>query len=76
MASGLESNRKKSAKWRGHKRLDGFKRYIIWASPELQGYVSHYAFREMVPEAVAIEMILKRHFKEGDYGTRSLIQES
>jgi hypothetical protein len=63
MTSGSRSNAAKSAKWRGAQRIDGKKRISsVWIPGEVYDDVSHYAFREMVPIGVAVEMILKKHF--------------
>jgi len=65
MSSGLRSNAAKTAKWRGRQRIDGKKRIgTIWIPGEVYDDVSHYAFCEMVPIGVAVEMILKKHFAE------------
>ena len=64
MTSGVQSSNQKMRRWTANKRTDGFQRITIWASPELDAQISHYAFNMMVPKSVAVEMIVKEYLKE------------
>jgi hypothetical protein len=46
---------------REQKKRDGFKRVILWLPPDLASKVEHYAFTEMIPNSVAVEMIVKKN---------------
>ena len=67
MATGLRASSMHSRNWRSKKDAEGFKRIILWLPPEVVPQLEHYAFEAMVPNSVAVEMIVKKYFeKEGD----------
>lgn len=63
MASGCKSNSDTSRNWRERKKLEGYMRIVLWVNPTLGPHLANYAFDEMVPPSVAVEMILKKFFE-------------
>jgi hypothetical protein len=64
MSTGVRASSLHSRNWREQKARDGFKRIIMWLPPELASKLEHYAFEEMVPNSVAVEKIVKKHFED------------
>jgi hypothetical protein len=64
MTSGAVSNANKSRNWREKKVKAGYIRLTLWLDKNLGEDLSDYAGIEMVPRAVAAEMLIRKHFEE------------
>jgi len=64
MASGVNSNSVTSKRWRAKQELSGKKRFVVWLEGDLKEAVLHYAFKEMVPPSVGVEMIIREKFNK------------